>query len=163
MRTWKGNPITRTPRLAEEKTNSLISMRKLLVFLIVLLVVFVFRDHLNRYWVSVSSHIDEEEPMGWVAERSESLYNDLPQMDFESAIASLEDFERSITISLARLDETAEDEQSRRRYSRNLICELAVVYRKMATVYLNRGEDELYIRYMEKSRQKLAECSELKE
>ncbi len=138
-------------------------MKKLFVFIIVIVLMFLFRDQLNPYWITLYSHIKQDEPMGWLAQRSDSLYRDLPEMNFETAVFSLEDFEAEITEGLANIDEMDVGEDQRKRYHRNLICELAVVYKKMAMSHMSKGNDDLYIKYTRKSRDTLAQCADLSE
>ncbi|MEE4243473.1 MAG: hypothetical protein V2I36_18585 [Desulfopila sp.] len=138
-------------------------MKKLILFIIVLAAIFLLRDQLNPYWIKFHTQVDADDPIGWLVERRDTLYRDLPEMNFDTAIASLMHFEAKIKESLFGIDETAADEEQRRSYHRNLICELAVVYKKLAMAHMGKGEDELYVAYMQKSRDELAECAHFRE
>jgi len=136
-------------------------MKKLLVIIGILILIFLFKDQLNPYWIEFYPSFKKDEPMTWVMTEGEELYRDLPEMDFDTAILSLKNFETKVTGNLQKLGEMGLEEEQRRTYRRKLICELAVVYKKLAMFHMSKGNDDLYIKYIQKSRDKLAECADL--
>jgi hypothetical protein len=136
-------------------------MKKILILIGILLILFFFCGHLTGYWTQFFGEV-KEDPTEWLVQKRDGFYLSLPEMDFTTAIQSLSDFENSINENLSGLNKSEEDEDNKRAYHRSLICELAVVYKKTAMLYLNNGKDDLYIAYTRKSQDKLVECANLK-
>lgn len=81
-------------------------------------------------------------------------------MDFMSALHALQNFEKDIEHGLAELEK--QDNTDSRKYRRRLECELAIVYRQTATLYLQQGDDENYMTFIQKSQEQVQICSNLK-
>ncbi len=133
-------------------------MKKLIVFIILLLLLFFFRENLNEYWIKHFSEKTHES--SWLLSERNSLYDDLSGTDFSIAIESLTRFQTKIQNELNRVK--SENGESTRGYRRNLVCELAAVYKKMAMQYLQNGEEEMYMKFIGKSQAELTECANLK-
>ena len=137
-------------------------MKKLLVFILVLLIIFFFRGHLTGYWIKFFDSEPDKFTAEWLVKKRDKIYVELPELDILMAKKALTEFESSIKAELAKLDKTEGDERKKKNYRRNLICELPIIYRKMATVYLQNGEDQQYMEYIQKSQAKMVSCTELK-
>lgn len=132
-------------------------MKKVIAITILLAVVFFYRQELLQY--THVFFITEEEPFEWVRFRSENLYPKLPAMDFMSATNALQEFQEDIENGLAELEK--QDNAESRTFRRRLECELAVVYRQTAAQYLQQGDDENYMTFMQKTQEQVRVCSEL--
>jgi len=137
-------------------------MKKILFLVVVLVVIFFFRGQLPGYFHEYFT-AKQDDPIEWFYQQRDTLYADLPDFDFTLAIKSLNNFESTIQKNMLELSKSDLIDDQKRSFHRNMICELVVVYRKMAMQYLNHGEDDFYIEYIRKSQDKLAECSNLKE
>lgn len=134
-------------------------MKKLLFCIVILLLLFFFRDGLNEYWIE---HFSEEaNDSSWLISGRHSIDNKLSGSDFSISIEHLNTFENKIQKELQRIKPNSS--ASSRKYHRNLVCELSVVYKKIAMLYLQNGDNELYIKFVGISQAQLAECANLKE
>ncbi len=124
-----------------------------------LVIVFFYRQELQQYIHAFFS--SEEEPFEWVRFRSENLYPQLPTMDFMSAINTLQHFEQDLEHELAKLEK--QDEADSQTSRRRLECELAVIYRHTASLYLQQGDDENYMVFLQKTQDQVQLCSNLKD
>ena len=88
----------------------------------------------------------------------ETLYHGLLDIEFSNASSALSDFQKSILSSLADIREIKDDGSRSRRYKRNLICELVVVYKKAAIVYPSNGD----VNFIRKLQNPLSLCVDLK-
>ena len=136
-------------------------MKRLLVFLIVLLIIFLFRGQITGYWVQFFGE-SKDNPMSLFTQERDRLYTELPDLEFSLAIEELNNFEKSIHSSLATLDKSNEDDRKKKNYRRNLVCELAVIYQKMAASYLSHGDENLYMNYTRKSQEQFVACAEIR-
>lgn len=82
-------------------------------------------------------------------------------MDFISATAALQEFEKDIEHDLVVLKK--KDDAGSRNFRRRLECELAVIYRQAATQYLQQGDDENYMAFIQKTQDQVRICSDLKD
>jgi hypothetical protein len=94
-------------------------------------------------------------------QKRDRLYRDIPNMNFTLAMAALQDFEKEIAQDL-QVQANISDDKKHQRSRRVLVCELAVVYKKMAMRYLYNGNDQSYMEYIRKYQNALAECSNMK-
>lgn len=102
----------------------------------------------------------DENPNAWLGTQRARLENDLPRMDFNSAIAALQEFEDQIEHTLVDLQAT--NDKGIATFKRQLICELAVVNKQTAMQHLGNGNDEKYLEYHQRSQNYLTECAALK-
>jgi len=137
-------------------------MKKLLVFIVVLLVIFFFRGHLTGYWIEFFDSEPDKFTAEWLVKKRDKLYAELPDLNLLMAKKALSDFEGTIRTELAELEKAEGDERKKKTYRRNLICELPVIYRKLASFYLQNGEDQQYMEYIQKSQAEMVECTELR-
>lgn len=129
-------------------------MKKFIFIVVLLLSLFFFRDELNQYWIQHSGE-KVNDPIAWFLTERNALYNGLPNMGFTMYIEELRDFERKISTELNK----HADKDISRGHRRNLVCELAVVHKKMAMRYLQNGDTELYMEHIRLSQEQLAECA----
>jgi len=132
-------------------------MKKLLAVITLLAILFFFREQLTDY--SSQFFKNSENPLVWTGNRRTRLNSELQNMDFSSSITALQDFENDIQKELKNLQST--DDKRSHSFRRQLICELAVIYKKAAMQYLENGDEELYIKFIAKSQTQLAECADL--
>ncbi len=81
-------------------------------------------------------------------------------MDFLSSVTTLQDFENDIKNSLRDLKKNTDEKVH--SFRRQLICELAVVYKKLAMQYLGNGDTEMYMEYIQESQNRLSDCADLR-
>lgn len=132
-------------------------MKKLLFCIIGLLLLFFFRDGLNEYWIEHFGPKTDES--SWLVNGRNSIATDLSGSDFAISIEHLITFKDKIEKELQRIKSS--NTESSRKHRGKLVCELSVVYKKMAMLYLQNGDEELYMQFIGKSQAELAECADL--
>ncbi len=133
-------------------------MKRLIIIATLLFVIFAFRENLNMYAITFFGQ--QESNKGWVRTKGEKLYGQIPKMDLAIAIIELGDFEKSLQAELESINNL--DSEQGRILRRNLVCELTVVYKKMAQLYLQDGNLDAYYEYVGKSNTQLEECADLR-
>ena len=133
-------------------------MKKILAVIILLAILSFYRDSIIDY--SAQFLEEDQDSFAWVGSQRASLEEKLPRMDFNSSVTALQDFENEIQKSIQNLNQN-DDKSLYNSRRRQLICELAVVYKKTAMQYLANGDAEMYTAYIQKSQNQLIECADL--
>ena len=129
-------------------------MKRTVIIVLLLVTAFIFRTKLLD--MSMLLFHKEEISHNWIITTRNKVYSDLNGLDFVPSLDVLEDFSQSLKAELGRTQYVDSDRRGIRRYA---ICELAVVYEKTALLYLHNDSYEKYIEFIQKSRERLAECS----
>jgi len=130
------------------------AMKKIVIIIVLLLAVFIFRARLLD--ISMPFFNKKETSHDWVIITRNKVYNDLNGLDFKPSLDLLDDFSQGLKAELGRSQYVDSHERGIKRY---VICELAVVYEKMALLYLHNDSYEKYIEFLQKSRERLTECA----
>lgn len=129
-------------------------MKRIVIIVLLLVTAFIFRSELLD--MSMLSFNKGEVSHNWIITTRNKVYNDLNGLDFKPSLDILEDFSQSLKAELGRSQNADSAGRGSKHYA---ICELAVVYEKTALLYLHNDSYEKYIEFIQKSRERLAECS----
>lgn len=133
-------------------------MKKLLFFAALIITLFFFREGLNQYWIK---HFDSKaDESSWLLSERKSIDRKLSSSDLSFSIRILTTFKDRIQNELNKVNSNSHE--SSEKYHRNLVCELAVAYKKIAMLHLQNGADEMYMQFIGMSQEKFVECADLK-
>lgn len=132
-------------------------MKKIIVAVILIILIFFFKEDLADQY---RQHFPEEQvDLPWMDRGKENIDLSIAKADFDTSIVLLQEFESKLQKEIEGIAAESNDTK-RRQYRRQLICELAALYKKMAMQYLQNGQEMMYMQYIGEYRDQLQVCTE---